>query len=659
MLAFPRLKEGFEVEVDASDVAFGGVLSQRGKDGNLHPVAYFSDTVKKSQQNWAPTTKEAFALVLAIRHWYVYLAGNRFVLHSDHNPLVYLRTQKDPRGKFGRWIMELEEYEYVVKYVPGPKNVKADALSRNRSANKDQPPSNFEEKIYAVDDQSFLEQLRDEQSKDDVISVAMRCIESDRRIEKGRLKRVQNQLRIENGVLRKSGRPVVPASLRHFVVSELHNTGHFGVDKTYSLLRDRFFWPNMYKYVSMFVGLCETCQKTKCDTNPPKAPLLPMVIPSAPMQFISLDIAHMPVDDDGYQYLLLIGDIFSKYIAAVALRDQTAKSIVRAFSNNWIYAHGNPYYLLSDQGSNVDGDTVRTFCDEFGIEKRRSSAYHSQGNGFAERNIRSIKDVLRAVLLQRRLKQSKWRKLLPELVFALNCSESKAINCTPYKVVFGRAPVLPIDIRFDVDQDTRVNDVVSPAEYFDERSFVLQDMFNAVIQELQLSKLKMVRQYNRNLRVIDYKEGDRVLMKVKHYKTGENRKLAPRRGGPWIVLEKLPNGVNFKVRNLSSNETKVVHHDRLSPFRETNTGALKRQHPVEENQEGEQSLNSDSEVESDSEGESDSDTEAHDGSSVYDPSSDGSASSDPDAVVEPRRYPVRNRAPREIPGAIPWDAVEV
>ena len=40
---------------------------------------------------------------------------------------------------------------------------------------------------------------------------------------------------------------------------------------------------------------------------------------------------------------------------------------------------------------------------------------------------------------------------------------------------------------------------------------------------------------------------DKRNIKYKHYKTGENRKLAPRRGGPWIVLEKLPNGVNFKV----------------------------------------------------------------------------------------------------------------
>ena len=53
VLAFPRLGEPFVVDVDASDVAFGGVLMQRGMDNCMHPVGYFSDSVKPSQHGWA------------------------------------------------------------------------------------------------------------------------------------------------------------------------------------------------------------------------------------------------------------------------------------------------------------------------------------------------------------------------------------------------------------------------------------------------------------------------------------------------------------------------------------------------------------------------------------------------------------------------------
>ena len=69
------------------------------------------------------------------------------------------------------------------------------------------------------------------------------------------------------------------------------------------------------------------------------------------------------------------------------LRDQSAPTALDALLNRWIMYHGNPFYPSSDQGSNVDGLVMNEICLKFGIEKQRSSAYHSQGNGFAERNV--------------------------------------------------------------------------------------------------------------------------------------------------------------------------------------------------------------------------------------------------------------------------------
>ncbi|MEL7328148.1 MAG: RNase H-like domain-containing protein [Pseudomonadota bacterium] len=472
VLKFPNFGQQFIVEADASNYAVGGVLSQFGSDGQIHPIAYFSTALQKSQQNWSATTKEAFALVLAVRHWRVYLAGASFILNSDHNPLTFLRTQKDPRGKLSRWMVELEEFNYTIQYIPGKSNVKADALSRNNAANQCQPDCDFDDKIYATfsDNDNFLEQLRTEQSRDPIIANAKRCILNGQQISKGRLKRVQNQLRIENDLLTKSSRPIIPSSLRKLIVSQYHNVAHFGSAKIYALLKERFFWPNMFNYVRTFTSLCESCQQSRCDTRPPKAPLLPMFIPNAPMQFLSIDIAYLPKDHSGYQYILLIGDVFSKYIQAIPLKDQTAPIIVDAFLRSWVYIHGTPYYLLSDQGSNVDGELMREVCNSLTIEKRRSSAYHSQGNGFAERHIRTVKDTLRSVLLHRKLPQTKWRKVLPELVFALNASESKSTNCVPYEVVFGRQALLPQDIIFD-HGTFHENEQVSVGDYKDERLY--------------------------------------------------------------------------------------------------------------------------------------------------------------------------------------------
>ena len=68
--------------------------------------------------------------------------------------------------------------------------------------------------------------------------------------------------------------------------------------------------------------------------------------------------------------------------------------------------------------------------------------------------------------------------------------------------------------------------------------------------------------HNKNLRFFDYKAGEKVWLKMKHYKSGENRKLSPRQSGPWTVMEKLPNGVNFCIVNDSTKNEKIVHHDR-------------------------------------------------------------------------------------------------
>ena len=176
VLEFPDFTGQSIVEVDASNYAIGGVLSQQGSDHQEHPIAYFSTALQKPQQNWSATTKESFALVMAVRHWHVYLAGRPFVLKTDHNLLVFLRSQKDPRGKIGRWINELEEFDYKIQYIPGKDNVKADTLSRSSAANPDQPEPEFDHKIYAsyIQSDNFKQQLATEQLQDPLIQNAMR-----------------------------------------------------------------------------------------------------------------------------------------------------------------------------------------------------------------------------------------------------------------------------------------------------------------------------------------------------------------------------------------------------------------------------------------------------------------------------------------------------
>ena len=148
-LLFPHFGKQFIIEVDASNYACGSILSQENPPDEIRPIAYFSTSLQPAQQKWSATVKEAFTLLCPVRHWHVHLAGTQFIVNPDHNPLTYLRTQNDHRGKFSRWLSELEEYDYVIKCLPGRLTIKADALSCNKEASPVQPPSAFEDKIYA------------------------------------------------------------------------------------------------------------------------------------------------------------------------------------------------------------------------------------------------------------------------------------------------------------------------------------------------------------------------------------------------------------------------------------------------------------------------------------------------------------------------------
>ena len=124
------------------------------------------------------------------------------------------------------------------------------------------------------------------------------------------------------------------------------------------------------------------------------------------MHNITIDVAYMMKDKKDYRYIRLIGDLFSKYVTAVPLREQTAEEICDALHKEWLLVHGTPNFLLSDQGSNVDGSVLNEICSKFGIEKRRTTAYHSQGNGFAEQSIRNVKELFCTHLLANKLNQN-------------------------------------------------------------------------------------------------------------------------------------------------------------------------------------------------------------------------------------------------------------
>lgn len=129
ILQFPDFNKQFVLITDASKVACGAILVQQYDDVDL-PIAYASKAFTKGEYIKSTIEHELTAIRWAITHFRPYLCGRKFIVKTDHRPLVYLFSMTNPSSKLTRMRLELEEYNFEVQYVKGKTNVGADALSR-------------------------------------------------------------------------------------------------------------------------------------------------------------------------------------------------------------------------------------------------------------------------------------------------------------------------------------------------------------------------------------------------------------------------------------------------------------------------------------------------------------------------------------------------
>ncbi|KAL2081327.1 hypothetical protein ACEWY4_023180 [Coilia grayii] len=132
VLRVPDFDIPFKLAVDACEVGIGAVLLQTDDQGFDRPVAYFSKKLDKHQRAYSTIEKEALALVLAVRHFEIYISssGGEVVVLTDHNPLTFVAKFKTSNARVFRWSLILQPYNLVVQHVAGKENVIADTLSR-------------------------------------------------------------------------------------------------------------------------------------------------------------------------------------------------------------------------------------------------------------------------------------------------------------------------------------------------------------------------------------------------------------------------------------------------------------------------------------------------------------------------------------------------
>ena len=128
-MACPDFSKPFHLQTDASNYGLGAILTQLSEEGD-RVISYATRTLNGAELNYSATEKECLAIIWGIRKLRPYLEGYHFAVITDHMALKWLNSIESPSGRVARWALELQQYDFEVKYRKSNFNVVADALSR-------------------------------------------------------------------------------------------------------------------------------------------------------------------------------------------------------------------------------------------------------------------------------------------------------------------------------------------------------------------------------------------------------------------------------------------------------------------------------------------------------------------------------------------------
>ena len=148
---------------------------------------------------------------------------------------------------------------------------------------------------------------------------------------------------------------VVPKTLQTELLHWCHDhvtSGHLGLNKTYERLRSTYFWNNIFVNLQRWIKSCVSCAQKKRDVHHSKPPLLPIVVSTLWKVIVADCMGPLQATDLENRYILIIGDLFTKYIETAALPLIETAIITQVFLDKIVFRHGPTHRLLTDRGRN-------------------------------------------------------------------------------------------------------------------------------------------------------------------------------------------------------------------------------------------------------------------------------------------------------------------
>ena len=367
--------------------------------------------MRLAERKFIATEKKCVTVVHALRKWLHYLNGERFVVVTDHLALRLLLSLKEPRERLARWVVDVQEFDFVVEHRAGRELVAPDTLSR------DAVPKPLCQRCYSALDGQTLEDLTLREQYERVCSAARSMnaeqvsavvevsafaagpsIEELRHAkgqEFGCLRQPANSSKSmivdDDGLLRMKSREemliVVPQSLTQCGLKFVHGSklhGHYKVVRTIAKLQKRYWWKQIVPDVIKCIQNCTQCAVAE-EEHPQRKASLEIVHPKRRFEQVAIDVQTIkPRTKAGNIKILVMIDVFTRFVRAVPIPNEKAGTVAKVVLEDWIGLFRPMEKLMSDGGTNLVSKVVKNLVGRLGIGRMQTYPWHPQANGTVE-----------------------------------------------------------------------------------------------------------------------------------------------------------------------------------------------------------------------------------------------------------------------------------
>ena len=358
---------------------------------------------------------------------------------------------------------------------------------------------------------------------------------------------------------------VLPRNKRHEALQAYHDSllggGHFGFDRTYQSIRQKYYWPKMYKEILDYIEKCDKCQRIKNNSHARKAPLTNMPVVGKFERWHMDFIGPLTEAENGSKHILLLVDSLTRWPEAFALKSQQAPEVAKVLYEQIFSRYGAPRVLVSDRGQTFMSKLVTAISEIFNVKRHHTSPYHPQTNSTCERFNSTLEQALRAYVKD---DHSDWPEMLPGILMSYRKSPSThSTRFSPYSLVFGSEMNVPYDTSMTPKSQlsaTTKNYIQNIKQKLDQSNEIAKEN---IIEAQQKSK----EYYDRKTKEPTFKIGDFVLVNNPKIRKNKSKKMDPKQDGPYIITHCGPNHT-YKLNHIQTgkDKTSLTHANRLKAY---------------------------------------------------------------------------------------------